>query len=243
MIRTSSLLFAFGLMASSSVAASVGPVQSASDAPADWTVQRVGGDLDAAVSTKRGEYRFGRMRIESALPEGYPAPTPPGAIELKRYPAVRRAEVSGSADPDRGRNNAFWPLFQHIKRREIAMTSPVEMDYRDFSADGEPGSWTMSFLYRTADLGPTGRDGAVTVADAPAVTVISVGVRGRYDMGNYSAGIAALEQWLKDHADEWRRAGDGRAFYYNSPFVREADKWSEVQIPVEAVQAPQNEEE
>jgi hypothetical protein len=33
-----------------------------------------------------------------ALPQGYPDPTPPGAIELKRHPTVRRAEMRMEAD-------------------------------------------------------------------------------------------------------------------------------------------------
>lgn len=51
-------------------------------------------------------------------------------IEVKAYPAVRRAEWSGKGESDMGRVKSFWPLFQHIRKSKIAMTSPVEMEYR-----------------------------------------------------------------------------------------------------------------
>ena len=90
-----------------------------------WLIQRVGGDVELQTEFKVDRFTCGESYIEAPLPVGYPAPTPPGAIDLKRYPSVRRAEVSGSGDPDRKRNGAFWPLFNHIKQRDIAMTSPV----------------------------------------------------------------------------------------------------------------------
>ena len=46
---------------------------------------------------KEGENWFaGKCEIEAPLPEGYPPPTPPECVEIKTYPVVRRAEVSGS---------------------------------------------------------------------------------------------------------------------------------------------------
>jgi hypothetical protein len=194
-----------------------------------WTVKRVGGDMDTQperVDDDRVHWRCGRSVIEAPLPEGYPAPTPPGAIEIKKYPSVRRAEFVGRGDNDSGRNGAFWPLFQHIKQREIAMTSPVEMDYDD------SGEWTMSFLYRTADLGPTGTDGNVRVVDTEPVTVISIGLRGPYGMRTIERGLEQLQQWL-DGQSEWKAAGDPRSFYYNGPYVPNGYKWAEAQIPVQ----------
>ena len=71
--------------------------------------------------------------------------------------------------------------FANIKRKDIAMTSPVEMDYRGLfdpatgaQAKQDDMSWTMSFLYRTADLAPTGKDGSVVVSDRPQLEVLSV---------------------------------------------------------------------
>lgn len=214
-------------------------------------VLRVGGDRDARTE-KRGEnYHAGACSITTPLPVGYPEPTPPGAIDVKVYPPVRRAEVSGSTMPDIGMYQGFFPLFNHIKKREIAMTSPVEMDYRrldgatiagqksaerrDETPDEQDGnansSWTMSFLYRTPDLGPKGDDGKVRVRDAEPLIVVSLGMKGSYITARVKFGVAKLNAWL-DSQDEWEAAGPVRALYYNGPDVATADLWSEVQIPI-----------
>jgi hypothetical protein len=201
-------------------------------------VTRVGGDMEAAIEIIDGVYRFGPSRIESPLPAGYPEPTPPGAIDLKRYPTVRRAEFVSSGSPASGMNMGFFPLFNHIKKKDIAMTSPVEMDYRDMfdletgkRAQGESMSWTMSFLYRTAELAPTGKDGSVLVTDRPEVEVLSVGMNGPYGTGVVEKGLGLLRTWLETHP-EYEIAGDVRAFHYNGPYIANRVKWSEVQLPV-----------
>ena len=210
-------------------------------APAPGESVRLVGD--AAVKPKRldnGEYRVPELGlvIEAPLPVGYPSPTPPGMIELKTYPVVRRAEYSAKGSSNFGMNVGFWPLFNHIKNREIEMTSPVEMDYRP-AGDRTPlapmkdaeGSWTMSFLYRTADLGPTGEDGRVKVLDNPEMTVVAIGMRGGYGMGTVNAGLEELQKWFAGQED-WEPVGDPRGLNYNGPQVRTRDKWSEVQVQV-----------
>jgi hypothetical protein len=94
-------------------------------APVQGASVRVGGTREALVSGSDGNYRAGACSIDTPLPVGYPPPTPPDAIDLKTYPRVRLAEVSGSGYPDAGMNEPFWTLFNHIKRHDIAMTSPV----------------------------------------------------------------------------------------------------------------------
>lgn len=201
-------------------------------------VDRVGGDEAVSIEVVGGQYRFGKSLVEAPLPVGYPEPTPPGAIDLKRYPAVRRAELSGDGGVDRGMNGAFWPLFNHIKDRDIAMTSPVEMDYEGMPLEGggRPERWTMSFLYRTSDLGPTGESGEVVVVDTDALEVLSVGLRGGYGMSRVREGMAKLEAWLAAHP-EWTTAGSPRAFWYNGPYVWDSRKWSEIQVPVRRADA------
>ena len=201
-------------------------------------VTRVGGDKEAGIEIIDGVYRFGPSRIESPLPAGYPEPTPPGAIDLKRYPSVRRAEFVSSGSPASGMNMGFFPLFNHIKKKDIAMTSPVEMDYRDMfdvetgkRVQGESMSWTMSFLYRTTELAPTGKDGSVLVTDRPEVEVLSIGMNGPYGTGVVEKGLGLLNAWLKEHP-EYEVAGDVRAFHYNGPYIANRIKWSEVQLPV-----------
>ncbi len=200
---------------------------------------RVGGDLTAEVTFEKGVYRTASCRIPTPLPVGYPAPTPPGAIELKSYPVVRRAEVDGAWAPDVGMNMTFWPLFQHISRRRIAMTSPVEIDYEGFDpeADGPPQRWTMSFLYRTPEDGPRGIDRSVRIVDAEPMTVVSLGFTGGTSLANVRDHLAILDRWVEAHP-EWVRAGEPRALFYNGPEVPERFKWVEAQIPVRPAEKP-----
>ncbi len=213
----------------------------ASDPP-EGSAVRISGDAKVT-RTDSGHFVFGPMLINTPLPVGYPDPTPPGVIEIKRYPVVRRAEVSGSMSPGIGMNLAFWPLFQHIKSRDIEMTAPVEMNYTGTGkktpegGDAKPDTWTMSFLYRRTDQGPTGPDERrrnVQVVDVPAVTVISIGVRGSYDYVRMQREWRTLENWLSQQT-VWDAAGEPRALHYNGPERRESDKWSEVQIPIRLI--------
>jgi hypothetical protein len=197
-------------------------------------IKRVGGNRERAIEVVDGVYRFEQAMIESPLPEGYPEPTPFGAIDIKEYPSVRRAELTSKDDSGAGMVNGFFPLFNHIKKREIAMTAPVEMDYpglyKDFMKDepSEEGSTTMSFLYRSSKQGPVGEDGKIVVRDAVPVTVLSIGAKGAFDA---AAEFDALRTWLKGQ-QEWEVAGDPRMFVYNGPFVDPAWRWSEVQVPI-----------
>jgi len=212
-------------------------VQTIND-PAQPTVaiRRVGGDLAATIERQGEGYNAGRCSISTPLPAGYPEPTPPGAIDLKTYPSVRRAEFRGESSPDFGMNLGFWPLFNHIKDRGIAMTSPVEMDYRGGDDDSVGTEWTMSFLYRTDDLGPTGQAGRVQVVDTQPMTVLALGGQGNYSRSRVQDGLEQLRQWLDANPD-WRASGEPRALYYNGPEKPNRDKWYEVQIPIRRAQA------
>ncbi len=201
-----------------------------------WTTWRVGGDLFATTERQGDLYQSGSVRTDAPLPAGYPAPTPPGSIELKQYPMARRAEVSGQGRPDDRGESGFWPLFNHIQSRDIPMTAPVEMDYAGMSVD-EPTrieSWTMAFLYEDTEQGQLERDGNVEVVDTEPVTVISIGVQGRYGVAPVSRGVSALKQWL-DANPEWEVIADPRALNYNGPMRPPSLWWSEVQLPVRRV--------
>lgn len=200
-----------------------------------WSILRVGGNMKVETTGLSGDYRFERSVVDTELPEGYPAPTPPGAIDIKKYPAARRAEVTGRMNADMGMNFGFWPLFQHIQRKEIAMTSPVEMDYREWpNTRGEnPEAWTMSFLYRTPDMGAIGSDGRVQIVDTEPIVMLSIGMNGPYRLAAVRTGLAKLQNWLATQS-EWQavQGADPRALYYNDPSVPDRFKWMEVQMPV-----------
>lgn len=227
---------------------------------------KVGGEAAFEIERRVGELEDGEvsayfvagpMRTTAALPEGYPRPTPAGLIEIKAYPSVRRAEISVDASPRTGMNLAFFPLFRHIKNRDIAMTAPVEADLpamaqqdaanlgmqNDAGADGE--AMTVSFLYRTSDLGPIGEaEENVRVIDTKPVRVLSLGIRGTMGNDRIEREVARLYDWIEaqgertigpdgvESAGRWHADGSPRILGYNGPDVRRGDQWWEVQVPV-----------
>ncbi|QDT69897.1 SOUL heme-binding protein [Planctomycetes bacterium MalM25] len=175
------------------------------------------GDLEAA----REMLSF-RPYDEAPLPEGFPAFTPVGVIEVKQYPAYRKAV-----------GPAFWPLFNHIQTQDIPMTAPVEMT----EAPSRRGDGRMAFLYQNTSVGEPGPIDGVEVTDTPATTVASLGVRGRMSETLAEQAKARLEKWLADQSD-YRPAGDEpyRLFGYSSPMVRDANKYWEAQVVIERVE-------
>jgi len=179
---------------------------------------------------------------EASLPEGFPPPGPVDEIVVKTYPAHRLARVRA----DGGGNGMFMQLFRHIERNDITMTAPVEMSWpaaqraAEDAAAGpaatavgrEPGA--MAFLYGRPTIGAVGADPAdprVVVEDVPEVKVVSIGLRGGYDKETFDRGAKRLAAWLAEHP-EWEAAGGLRSLAYNSPFVPNIAKYSEVQLPL-----------
>ena len=178
-----------------------------------------------AVKEAREILRF-EPKEEAPLPEGFPELTPVGEIRLQQYPKYRLAKTEMTLLEGR----AFWTLFNHIKEREIAMTSPVEMTY----AADEKGTKksTMSFLYRSTEQGEIGTADKVEVVDVPAQAAISLGIRGSANRERVADAKRRLENWLQVHNDEYEASGPLRVMNHNSPFVAESKQYSEVQIPV-----------
>jgi hypothetical protein len=179
--------------------------------------------LEEAVETLTFE-----PKSEAETPKGFPAPTPVGEIRLQHYPAYRlaRAEMKG------GENSAFWTLFMHIKKHDIAMTAPVEMTYGD--GKEKPKQTAMAFLYPDTATGDAGKDDKVIVTDVPASEAVSLGMRGNMTPERVAEARSRLEVWLKAHDREYEPAGPVRVMGYNSPFVPPAKRYFEVQLPVRA---------
>jgi len=170
---------------------------------------------------------------EAEMPRGFPGYTPVGRIEVKQYPAYRKASTSGNAE--------FWTLFLHIKQNDVQMTAPVELDY------GEPRGEklkerSMSFLYERPDQGAAGKQGAVEVVDVPAMMVISIGCRGARNAASLTEAREKLIHWLDEHKAEYAAAGPLRAMGYNSPFVPREKNFFEVQIPVKPAEGEKEKE-
>lgn len=168
--------------------------------------------------------------IEAPLPEGFPEPTPVGEIVVKQYPAYRmaRTQMAGTETA------AFWALFTHIKKKDIAMTAPVEMTY-GMGVKDKLQREAMAFLYRSTKQGNLGRDDRIDVIDRPAMTVVSMGIRGDVTKVRLAEAKAYLDSWFKEHSNHYEVSGPLRVMGYNSPFVEVSRRFSEVEVPVRQV--------
>ena len=167
---------------------------------------------------------------EAELPQGFPQPGPVDVIIVKQYPAYRGAFITSKDDP-RGENSMFRPLFNHIKKNDISMSSPVEMAYPLDAKEGTKAT-SMAFLYGNPNAGQLGKDGIVQIIDVPAMTVLSIGVRGSYSAANFRANVEKLTAWLDKNDLTYHPVGAPRYLAYNSPFVPWFMKYAEVQIPI-----------
>ncbi|MBN1911444.1 MAG: heme-binding protein [Pirellulales bacterium] len=163
--------------------------------------------------------------MEADLPKGFPPPTPIGEMEVKAYPAYRMART------ELQRSSAFWTLFSHIKENNIAMTAPVEMDYR-LPDEGQARQESMAFLYASPDLGTAGANGSVRVVDVSPQLVASIGVRGETTPEKIAAAQKRILEWLQNDAKGYKADGGTRVMGYNSPFIPQERKYFEVQVRV-----------
>lgn len=158
-------------------------------------------------------------RSEAALPKDFPTYTPVGVIEVKEYPALRRAQAG-----------EFFTLFNHITSNGIAMTTPVRMEFAEADG-GRMRQQNMSFYYGAPSIGEAGRQGRVEVKDAPPQRVLAIGVRGDASPAAIAAANEQLTAWIKRH-DELEAAGPVVVMGYNSPMVRGDQRFFEVQLPL-----------
>ncbi len=166
---------------------------------------------------------------EARMPEGFPGYTPVGKIEVKHYPAYRMAKADG-----------FWTLFRHIKKNNIEMTAPVEMEYTEDS-QGRFRQASMAFLYERAEQGQIGQQGAVEVADVAAMTVVSIGFLGPRTSRAIADARGRLERWLEENKDRYEPAGNTRLMGYNSPMIPARKQFFELQIPIREKAAEEGE--
>jgi len=168
------------------------------------------------------------------LPEGFPSPGPLHEVILKQYPPYRSATVSSATGKTTPRG-MFFPLFEHIEKNHIPMSSPIEITY---APSDKPKTDAMAFIYADPATGKPGADGIVEVQDHPALTVASIGVTGAYSDQRFAEAHAQLRQWLIAHANEYVRDGSPRYLGYNSPFVLPFARYGEVQVPVRPATPP-----
>lgn len=175
-----------------------------------WTLRRA---FDRTI----GNEQF-KPQLEAPLPEGFPGPGPIGRVIEKTYPAYRSASAEGG-------RAAFWSLFRHIQKNEVAMTAPVEM-----TLGSGMQMERMAFLYERPAQGRAGEEGVVRVADLPAVRVVSIALRGRDNEASMATARALVEEYLK--TAKLQTNGLWRVMGYNSPMVSDARRVWELQVPV-----------
>ena len=178
---------------------------------------------------------------DAPLAEGWPKGTEPGMVEVKNYPAYRsavaRAKGASLGDDD----VLFYPLFNHITRSDIAMTSPVVSTYapemvRDSKGTGDV---SMEFVYRSPDIGKAGRGvGAVKVEDHPASAFVCLGIQGEMNPEKMRLAVEALKSWLAEHKGEWVEDGPPRRLGYHAPMVRRDERLWEAQVPIKPASKP-----
>ena len=144
-------------------------------------------------------------------------------IEIKDLPqrtALQSKSKGAYFDAD---NDMFMKLFRYIQSNEIKMTVPVE-------AEMEPGSMRFFAGQDAADK-KLASEKEVEVVTLPARQVASIGVSGGYTRANFEKARAKLDEWLGKN-NEWKADGEPYAVYWNSPFVPNMLKHSEVHVPV-----------
>jgi SOUL heme-binding protein len=178
---------------------------------------------------------------DAPLAEGWPGATKPGAIEVKKYPAYRSAVARAKGASLPADNVLFWPLFNHISRRGVEMTTPVVNTYTPdmIASPKATGDMSMEFVYRSPALGEPGAGvGSVKVEDHPAATFVCLGVQGRMNPERLREGVASLHKWLDDHRADWVVAGPPRRLGYHGPMTPVDQRLWEVQIPVKPAAQP-----
>jgi hypothetical protein len=160
--------------------------------------------------------------FETDLPANFAIPTPVGEIEIKRYMAYRLARTP-SKD-----GSGFFRLFNHIKKENIEMTSPVQMTYEN--SDGKYAESDMAFLYPDQQTGELKQSNQVNVVDAKPTSVISMGMRGRPTTEEVAKAAKKLRQASLHYLTKFRLSDEVRLLGYNGPSVPAADQFYEVQI-------------
>ena len=161
---------------------------------------------------------------EAPLPKGWPVPGPYNQVSEKAYPEYRAAVTNGSS------GMSFWTLFGHIKKKDIPMTSPVEMKMEQQGDRMEKVN--MAFLYQNTGVGKTGADGRkVEVKDIRKSKVLSYAWMGDDSREQIATAQKALENALKEKG---LKAASFRMLGYNGPGTPRKKRTYELQAVLPA---------
>lgn len=164
--------------------------------------------------------------FESELPNNFPAPTPVGEIEIKKYPSYRMAKT------DSQDGSAFARLFNHIKTNEISMTSPVQMQYEEAPKGETMRESSMAFLYPDQKTGDISDQGEVCVIDTEPASFISMGMRGKPSAKDVATAASKLREASLHFPSKFELKNEIRLLGYNSPSVPAENQFFEIQIEI-----------
>jgi len=157
-----------------------------------------------------------------AYEQAYPK-TDVGKLEIKELPAARLMIAKTEGEYFSKDNALFMRLFKYINSNQVAMTIPVEAEFKPAS---------MRFYVGTKQQAKELKDhNDITIISLPKRTVAVIGVRGAYTQKNITNAQTKLEAWLNNHPD-YVKNGEPYGVFWNSPFVPWFLKRFEVQVMV-----------
>lgn len=202
---------------------------------ADGAGKRDVDDVERGIERIIRDLRFAPT-LEAPLAEGWPPQAPVHEIVVRHYPRYRMAVAS--LDSRGESTTAFWKLFGHIQSNDIPMTAPVQIDDgAEASRKGLGIDGQMAFLYTSPRVGSVGEAGPVEVVDVEPLWTVGLGQRGYRSPRRAEESVAALEQWVREHAAQWEVAGPARVMGFNSPMMMGDRRFWEVEIPIRPVES------
>ena len=168
--------------------------------------------------------------MAGAAEQAFPM-TETGVKEIKLLPRMRWIATQSERHYFDASDRLFRPLFDYIRKRDIAMTTPVE-------AEMAPGRMVFFIGADAADQ-PLEATGAVSAGERPAKTVASIGARGGYNRANFREAANALREWLDAHP-EYEAAAEPRGVFWNGPFTPWFLKRFEVHIDVKRLETAED---
>ena len=155
--------------------------------------------------------------------------TPVGEFELKELPPATVMATSSDGGYYKNSGTLFRRLFRYIQKNKVPMSVPVE---------GHDKEGRMTFYLGQQERAKELKDaGAVKVIQLPARMVASHGVRGAYSRSNYLEALGRLREWC-GKTSRVTVTGDPYVVFWNSPFVLDFWKRSEVHLPVTGTGQP-----
>jgi hypothetical protein len=189
--------------------------------------------------------------IQNVEKPAYQVVAQDGDFELRDYPPLVIAEVTGTGSRQQSLSQGFGPLAPYIFAKErggerIAMTAPVQQ--RALAADdkiamtapvtqstAEDGRWTVQFImpseYQLEDL-PAPGNSQVQLLQLPARRLAAVRFSGRTQDQAIASQQARLKTWLDERGLE--PLGAPIYAYYNDPFTPGPLRRNEVMFEVSA---------